>query len=85
MADGRTVVTETVKVTRQTYPQNWPAYNAAQTQEKSQLQGLLYDYADPFLSLSRDADARASRWLTSSLPARFKSTRLSQGRRFSSD
>src|SRR5213080_3527377 len=30
-ADGQTVVTETVKVTRKTYSQNWPAYNAAQT------------------------------------------------------
>src|SRR6185369_7858120 len=27
--DGSTVVTETVKVTRKTYSQNWPAYNAA--------------------------------------------------------
>src|SRR5688572_28922085 len=25
--DGGTVVTETVKVTRKTYTQNWPAYN----------------------------------------------------------
>src|SRR5436853_6245900 len=40
--DGQTV-TETVKVTRKTYSQNWPAYNAAQTQEKSQLQALLYE------------------------------------------
>jgi hypothetical protein len=38
-SDGRTVVTETVKVTRKTYTQNWPAYNAAQTHEKSELQG----------------------------------------------
>jgi transposase len=42
-ADGQTVVTETVKVTRRTYSQNWPAYNTAQTQEKSQLQALLYE------------------------------------------
>ena len=42
-ADGQTVVTETVKVTRQTYTQNWPAYNKAQTQEKSELQALLYE------------------------------------------
>src|SRR5688572_10296071 len=41
-ADGQTVVTETVKVTRKTYTHNWPAYNAAQSQEKSQLQALLY-------------------------------------------
>ena len=26
-----------------TYTQNWPAYNAAQTQEKSELQALLYE------------------------------------------
>ena len=42
-SDGQTVTTETVKVTRKTYSQNWPAYNAAQTQEKSQLQALLYE------------------------------------------
>jgi hypothetical protein len=36
-ADGatKTTVTETVKVTRQTYPQDWPAYNMAQTKEKA--------------------------------------------------
>lgn len=42
-ADGATITTETVKVTRKTYTQNWPAYNAAQTQEKSRLQALLYE------------------------------------------
>jgi DDE family transposase/SWIM zinc finger len=42
-ADGQTVVTETVKVSRKTYTQNWPAYNAAQTEEKSRLQALLYE------------------------------------------
>jgi transposase len=42
-SDGRTVVTETVKVTRKTYTQNWPAYNAAQTHEKSELQAMLYE------------------------------------------
>jgi hypothetical protein len=41
--DGQTVVTETVKVTRKTYSQNWPAYNASQTHEKSELQALLYE------------------------------------------
>jgi transposase len=43
-ADGATVTTEIVNVTRKTYSQNWPPYNAAQTQEKSQLQGLLYEF-----------------------------------------
>lgn len=42
-ADGQTVVTESVKIVRKTYTQNWPAYNAAQTNEKSELQGLLYE------------------------------------------
>jgi transposase len=37
----KTTVTETVKVTRKTYPQQWPAYNAAQTQEKKLFQYLL--------------------------------------------
>jgi transposase len=38
-------VTETLTVTkqRQTYPQNWPAYNAAQTNEKDRFQELLRD------------------------------------------
>lgn len=37
-----TDVTETVKVKRVTYRQDWTAYNAAQTHEKSQFQHLLY-------------------------------------------
>ena len=42
-ADGQTVVTETMKVTRKTYSQDWKAYNHAQTHEKSELQALLYE------------------------------------------
>lgn len=41
--DGTTVVTETVKVTRKTYSQDWKSYNHAQTHEKSELQALLYE------------------------------------------
>jgi len=42
--DGSTVVTETVTVTsRKTYPQDWKAYNTAQTHEKSEMQALLYE------------------------------------------
>ena len=44
--DGSTTVTETLRVTetvRRTYPQNWPAYNAAQTGEKDQFMVLLRD------------------------------------------
>jgi hypothetical protein len=32
-----------VKVTRKTYSQDWKAYNTAQTQEKSEIQALLYE------------------------------------------
>lgn len=39
---GVTTVTETVKVTRKTYKQEWPAYNKAQTMEKAQFQYLLH-------------------------------------------
>jgi transposase len=46
-ADGatKTTVTETVKVTRKTYPQQWPAYNMAQTKEKSIFLYLLHQLA----------------------------------------
>src|SRR5205807_8964547 len=43
-SDGSTTVTETVTVSkRKTYPQNWQAYNAAQTQEQDKFQVLLHD------------------------------------------
>jgi transposase len=45
-ADGSQVVTETVKVTRKTYSQDWPAYNAAQCAEKATVQKLLRDLCD---------------------------------------
>lgn len=45
-ADGSQVVTETVKVTRKTYAQNWPAYNAAQCNEKATVQTLLRSLCD---------------------------------------
>jgi len=43
-ADGstKTTVTETVKVTRKTYAQDWPAYNMAQTKEKAIFLYLLH-------------------------------------------
>lgn len=45
-SDGTTTVTERLTVTetkKTTYPQNWPAYNAAQTSEKDRFQSLLYE------------------------------------------
>jgi hypothetical protein len=45
--DGSTTVTQTVTVTetitKPTYPQEWPAYNAAQTHEKDKFLSLLHD------------------------------------------
>ncbi len=44
--DGTETVTQTVKVTekiRKTYKQVWPAYNAAQTNEKDKFLMLLHD------------------------------------------
>ncbi len=43
--DGTVTETESVTVTktRKTYPQDWPAYNAAQTNEKREFQRLLHD------------------------------------------
>ena len=45
-ADGSTTVTKSITVTateRTTYPQNWSAYNEAQTQEQDKFQTLLAD------------------------------------------
>jgi transposase len=45
-ADGSTTVTDTVAfkaVKRTTYPQDWPAYNQAQTNEQDQFRRLLAD------------------------------------------
>jgi hypothetical protein len=42
-ADGSQVVTETMKVTRKTYKQDWPNYNAAQCSEKMMVPALLRD------------------------------------------
>jgi transposase len=44
-ADGSTTVTRTVTMTEQrtTYPQQWSAYNQAQTSEQDRFQSLLFD------------------------------------------
>jgi transposase len=45
-ADGTQVVTETVKITRKTYKQDWPAYNAAQAEEETRVAALLRSLVD---------------------------------------
>jgi len=44
--DGTAVLTESVKVTRKTYTQDWPAYNSAQCAEKETVQTLLRGLCD---------------------------------------
>lgn len=60
--DGSTTIRESVTVTheRKTYPQNWPAYNAAQTNEKRQFQTLLADLCKP-LAQPESAEPRKGR------------------------
>ncbi len=45
-ADGSTTITESLKVTRKTYVQDWPAYNAAQVAEKETVMVLLRGLCD---------------------------------------
>lgn len=45
-ADGSSVVTESVKFTKRTYTQAWPAYNRAQVEEKATVQALLRGLCD---------------------------------------
>jgi transposase len=55
-ADGSTTVTESVTVsqTRKTYPQDWPNYNAAQTNEKRHFQAMLADLCKGIESPAQD-------------------------------
>jgi transposase len=85
-ADGETVVTETVKVTRQTYSQDWPAYNLAQTQEKSQLQALLYELCRDIPEPVRQGRGRPRLSLADIIfSSTFKIYSTVSGRRFMSD
>ncbi|HEX3184248.1 MAG TPA: SWIM zinc finger family protein, partial [Pyrinomonadaceae bacterium] len=83
--DGRTVVTETVKVTRQTYTQDWKSYNRAQQHEKSELQAYLYELCknlpEPEQRTGRPRLALADIIFSSV----FKIYSTVSGRRFSSD
>jgi hypothetical protein len=68
--DGTVTETEIVKVprvTRKTYPQNWPAYNAAQSEEKTGFGVLLTDLC---WKPSRSSGVAPTQGVTSSLSAR---------------
>ena len=51
--DGSTTITETLTVTqtKRTYPQNWSAYNEAQTHEQDRFQSLLADLCSPLVTI----------------------------------
>jgi|ERR1043166_565117 transposase len=75
------------KVTRRTYPQQWPAYNKAQTNEKAKLQELLYELTKDIEDLPRKPGAGRSRLRLREMIfcAVFKVYSLVSGRRFISD
>jgi transposase len=86
--DGTEVETRTVTVTetRKTYPQNWSAYNKAQTSEKETFQALLHELCK---SIDEPTEVRMGR---PRLPVRdgifaavFKVYSTLSGRRFTSD
>src|SRR5579862_9567480 len=55
-ADGSTTVTKSITVTateRTTYPQNWSAYNDAQTHEQDRFQALLAELCSGLISEQR--------------------------------
>lgn len=83
---GETTVTETLTATkRTTYKQNWPAYNAAQTQEKSTFQTLLHDLCtgikEPVQTFGRPRHSQADLIFS----ATFKVYSTVSCRRFTSD
>jgi transposase/predicted nucleic acid-binding Zn finger protein len=87
-ADGSTTVTEKVTITatkRTTYKQKWPAYNAAQTNEKHQFQILLRDLCS---GIENPPHAKGRRPLPLSdavFAVTFKIYSTFSGRRFISD
>jgi len=85
--DGSVTVTETVTVTqRKTYPQNWPAYNAAQTNEQDKFQELLRDLCSGIQEPITQRRGRPSLPLRDAVFASaFKVYSCFSGRRFMSD
>lgn len=87
--DGTSTVTETFEVTkRTTYPQNWPAYNAAQTNEQDKFQALLRELCEGISTPPQSGSGRGQRRLPLSdaiFSAVFKVYSTMTGRRFMSD
>jgi transposase/predicted nucleic acid-binding Zn finger protein len=87
--DGSTTVTETVTVTatkRKTYPQNWKAYNAAQTHEQDKFQALLHDLCSGIPNLPAKKNGRPPLPLADAIfSAAYKVYSTISQRRFMSD
>ena len=86
--DGSTTITETLTLTkRQNYPQNWPAYNRAQTTEQDKFQELLRDLCSGIQEPVREQKrGRPSLPLSDAVfSAAFKVYSCFSGRRFMSD
>src|SRR5258708_23642007 len=87
--DGSTTVTETVVVTatkRKTYPQNWKAYNAAQTNEQDKFQALLHDLCSGIPNLPAKKNGRPPLPLADAIfSAAYKVYSTISQRRFMSD
>lgn len=85
-ADGSTTVTESLTVARKTYPQNWPAYNTAQSQEKDRFQALLFDLCAGLREPQGRTRGRPTLPLSDAIfSAAFKVYSTVSGRRFMSD
>jgi transposase len=88
-SDGSATVTETLTVSetvRKTYPQNWSAYNAAQTNEKERFLGLLDDLCSGIAEPAREKNGRPPLPIHDALfAACFKVYSTVSGRRFMTD
>jgi len=84
--DGSTAVTETVQITkRPSYPQNWPAYNEAQTSEKKMFQSLLHDLCAGIPEPTQSKGRPRIPLRDAVFAATFKIYSTFSGRRFMSD
>jgi transposase len=87
-ADGSTTVTETltVRTVRKTYPQDWRAYNAAQTNEKAMFLDLLDDLCRGIAEPERQKNGRPPLPIHDALfAACYKIYSTVSGRRFMTD
>jgi transposase len=89
-SDGSEVLTQTITITetrRKTYSQDWPAYNAAQVNEKAKFQSLLHDLCLGVAELPNDKKRGRKRIPLRDIlfSAAFKIYSTFSGRRFMTD